>query len=163
MPTELSSGQNGYWAGMPKRLRTRFLLLAVYYLISGYVVAMGHWLGIALLVAPALWWLFRVWLLGEVLGVRGAGRQGLVGYTFSHIWNASVYVRAATAVSVFVITLSGLGWLGTIELREERAKPTLTERAANATETATDKASELAGNAVDTGKGWVEKAKSWFD
>ena len=79
MPSELNAGRTGFWAGMPKRLRTRFFFLAVYYPIAGYVAAIGHWLGIALLAAPALWWLFRVWLLDEVLGVVSAGRPGLVG------------------------------------------------------------------------------------
>ena len=138
-------------------------MLAIYCLVSGYVAAVGHALGIALLVAPVLYWLLRVWLLGEVLGVWRSERQGLVSYTFSHIWNAGGVVRATFAITLLFVTLGGLGWLGTVELRAERAKPTLTERAASAAENATDKAGELAGRAVDSGKGWVEKAKGWFD
>lgn len=160
---QLNENRFGYWEGMPPRLRSRVYFFAIYYLVAAYFSAMGAWWGFVLLVLPTAWWVLKEWLLTQVIGLYETGEPGLLSYTFDYIWAANVYVRAFASVAMLAAVLGGLGWLGTEELRAERAKPTVTERIAGAAERVADKAADATEAAVETGKDWIATAKSWFD
>lgn len=147
---------------MPSQLKPRLLGLAVYLPIATYAVALGYWWGWVLLALPFVFWLVTAWLLTDVLGLRES-RPGLVSYTFEHIWNAGVLVRGLAVISLLATVLGGLVWLGTADLREERSRPTWSDRAASITAATAEKASDIGGRAVAAGKGWVDRAKGWFD
>lgn len=162
MTFPLNENKTGYWEGMPPRLRSRVYFFAVYYLVTGYFAAMGHWWGYVLVVLPAVWWVFRIWLLSEVLGYWSS-EQGLVGYTVSYAWGANVFIRSFMLIAGVGVTLFALGWFSTEDLRAEWAEPTLAERALDAAAAAGDKVGEVTDATAETGKGWLEKAKGWFD
>ena len=69
-------------------------------------------------------------------------------------------------VSLLAMALGGLGWLGTEDLREEAAEPTLTERisesASGMAEGAAAKAGAVADATKETTTGWFATAKGWF-
>ena len=148
---------------MPPQLKSRVYFFVIYYLVAVYFSAMGAWWGYVLLALPTVWWILKEWFLTQVVGLYDVGAPGLFSYTLDYVWNANVYVRAFAAVTVLAAVVGGLGWLGTEELREERAKPTVTERVAGAADRVAETAAGFADATVETGKGWIATAKGWFD
>lgn len=166
--------RKGYWAGMPARLKSRLYFWTMYYLGLGWLAYLGHWWAFLLIFLPLAWWLFRSWLTDEFLGVDLQGRGGLFDYTLNYLWGASLFTRSFVVVTLLALALGGLGWLGTEDMREEAAKPTLSERATGALAATKETAGDLvegtkekAGAATEAVKektgGWIETAKGWFD
>lgn len=149
--------RKGYWSGMPTDLKGRAIGWAIYYLIAAAVFTQNAILGIALLVAPGLWYIVKNLILSELGGNTDVERKDtLSGYTIRYLWNASIFVRAAMVVTGLFVVLGGLGWISTEDMRVEAAKPTITERVTGAASAAVEATKEKTG-------GWIDTAKGWFD
>lgn len=112
---------------------------------------------------PMLWFTFKSWFLIEVLHIWEPGEPGLASYTLDYVWGSSIYVRSFVVISFVTAALGGLGWIGTAELREDWAKPTVTERVSEAAGSVKDTAGDMAESAAEAGQGWWATAKSWFE
>ena len=169
-----SDAPRQFWRDMPTELKARLMGWTIYWLIVAWMVSQGMLLGIALLVAPGLWWVAKSWFLDDFLGIGVmSDKPSLASYTLNFLWESSLYVCAFVVVSLIAAALGGLGWLGTEEMRAEAAKPTLTESVAEAAQSAKegavgmavaarDTAGDLADGTRETTKSWFATAKGWF-
>lgn len=154
--------QHGYWKGMPARLRPCFVGWLIYWLIAIWMTSVHLYFGIALLVLPVAFWIAKVWLFEESLQGVGAGSNGLIVYSVHYLWKTSIYVRAFMMVTVVVAALGALGWLGTEQMRQEAARPSLSERVSETASGLVVATSDKVGDAASATKGWVDRAKGWF-
>jgi hypothetical protein len=155
----------GFWAGMPTRLKAHLIAWGLYWALTVWLVTLGSLIGIALLIAPILWFIAKAWVFDSFLELDTGG-PGVLNYTLGFIWNASGFVRTLFMMSVLAVALGGLGWLGTEDLRIAAAEPTLIERISGTASNVADATAEKTGAAVevtkDTTKGWMDRAKGWF-
>lgn len=152
------STPNGYWSGMPTGMKGRLIVLVVYLGIAIAVLAQNPILGTVLLMLPILWSVLLLWIGGEAglaFGPFSGRKNTVLGYTSRYLWRTSSLVRIALSVVGAIIIVGGLTWISTENMREAAAKPTLTERASSAAETATEATK-------DTASGWIATAKGWF-
>lgn len=161
---ELNENKTGYWSGMPTRLKARVMGWSMYWALTIWLITLGSIIGFAMVALPLIWIWAKAWFLDGFLELSTEG--GLLDYTLGYIWNSSVYVRSFFMVSVLAMALGGLGWLGTEDLREEAAEPTLTEQisktASGMAEGAAAKAGAVADATKETTSGWFATAKGWF-
>jgi len=150
------SKNSGFWAGMPTDMKGRAVAWVVYYLIAAVIFSQNSILGIVLLVLPSFWYVGKNLLLGELALTTDLERKStLGGYTVSHLWNSSIYVRAVMLVCAALLVMFSLGWISTEDLRAEAAKPTISERVVDATGSAVESTKEKSA-------GWAATAKGWF-
>lgn len=152
------TSEQGFWGGMPGRIRWRFLFSVLFLVAACVVLSTSPIAGIILLMSPLLWSVL-VTSFGSERG-RGYGphslpRETALNYTLRYLWQTTAFTRWALSLFGAAIVVTGLGWISTEKMRNEGAEPGLTERAVSAADRATDATKE-------TARGWLSTAKGWF-
>lgn len=152
------TSEQGFWGGMPNRIRWRFLLGILFLVAAGVVLSTSPIAGIILLMSPLLWSVL-VTAFGSERG-RGYGphslpRETAANYTLRYLWQTRAFTRWALSLAGAAIVVAGLGWISTEKMRNEGSEPGLTERAVSAADRATEATKE-------TARGWLSTAKGWF-
>ena len=163
MVTDPATGKARYWADMPPRLKVRFAGTFIFFLTALYFAAGGAVWAYVLLSLPIVWFAVRVFALNPLFNADESRADSLARYTLDHVWNAGRLVRFTTVILIFAATVGALGWVSTHDLRAERAELTLSERAVAATRSAGETISEATDASVEASKGWIARAKGWFD
>jgi hypothetical protein len=148
----------GFWRGMSKRVRIRFVLGLVFVMVAGAVLHASPIAGIVLLMLPLLWSVLVTWFgseSGRGYGPYSQPRETATAHTLRYLWRASGVTRWLLSFALAAIVVGGLGWISTEKMRADAVEPSLTERAASAA----DRASEAT---KETARGWMSTAKSWF-
>lgn len=165
---------SGYWGAMPPSLRRRFVAISGYCLVIGILIAMGLTWATVLLPVPIA--IFAIMKLSPLVFRQRspAAERGLVSYTVDYLWSKGALVRWLIAAVAMATSVAGLAWIGTSELRAEKAKPGWSEHAAELGARAKEEAVgaaeatvEMAGDAkdsvIETGRSWTATVKGWFD
>ena len=150
--------RHGFWKGMSARIRVRLFLGLLYVAVAAASLAQQPILGIVLLMLPILWTVLVIWLGSESgygFGPHAIKRETAFSHTVRYLWGASAFSRVLTGMLIALVTVGGLGWLSTENMRAKANEATFTERVVTTTETATEATK-------DTAKGWFSTAKGWF-
>ena len=150
--------EQGFWNAMPGKIRVRFGLGVVFFLIAGGVLSVSPISGIILLMLPLLWSVLVTWFgseAGRGYGPYSLSRDTALAYLLRHIWRTSALTRWILALLTGVLVTGGLGWISTEDMRTQLAEPGLAERAT----TVADRTAEVT---KDTASSWYSKARGWF-